>query len=350
MFVLLFHVFYDGLPVGGKVEWVHFVLPLNGGNAVLVFFLVSGFSLSIGYLVKRDASSWVKIVAGRYFRLAIPVLGACLVVHAAMVTGLLRPPNERFALFSGLLTFDPTLKHLLSFSLFDVFFRYKESDTYIGPLWAMGPELIGSFAVLLALPFLRSEVLRIPLLVAFSVLLAIGFEAINWRDAEYIGIFPIGAAIAEAFRRGWLGKMAGYASVSLLIVGLVTPLVLPPVFIGGMFAATTLMVGAIATPAVRGFLENSVSVRLGEICFPLYLMHGPVMWILGEPLMRNLGDTMANRALIDVAIVFVSFAAAIVFLLVNWLAVRVAHWVGNSAAGAAIRLWPPQAQVKPGAA
>jgi peptidoglycan/LPS O-acetylase OafA/YrhL len=88
---------------------------------------------------------------------------------------------------------------------------------------------------------------------------------------------------------------------------------------------------------VRAFLENNVSARLGEICFPLYLLHGPVMWILGEPLMRNFGETMTNRALIDVSIVAVSFAAAIIFLPVNWLAVRVAHLVG----GTAVRLWRP---------
>lgn len=332
VFVLLYHVFYDGLPIGNRVEWVHFLLPLNGGNAVLVFFLVSGFSLSIGYLVKRDAFAWVKIVAGRYFRLAVPVFFACLMVHLAMVMGWLRPAAERFPLYRDLLTFDPTLGHLLSFSLFGVFFRYNEAETYIAPLWAMGPELIGSFAVLFALPLLRSVAWRIPLLLALALVLAVGGEAISLRKAEYIAIFPIGAAIAEAFRQGWLEKTSGYASSALLTVGLAAPLILPPTFLVSTVAATALMLGAIANPAVRGFLENSVSTWLGEICFPLYLVHGPVMWILGEPLMRNFGATMTGRALIDALIVIVSFGAAVAFLPANWLAVRTARTVGDAVA------------------
>jgi peptidoglycan/LPS O-acetylase OafA/YrhL len=52
--------------------------------AIFVFFLVSGFSLSIDYLDRGDVSRWIRALAGRYFRLAIPIFFASLIVHVAM--------------------------------------------------------------------------------------------------------------------------------------------------------------------------------------------------------------------------------------------------------------------------
>ncbi len=121
--VLLYHVFSDGLPVdaviGGQLKYY---VPFNGTLAVLVFFVVSGFSLSVRYLAEGDIQSWLKIAAGRYLRLAIPILAACLVVHLVMVFGFVDPPAERLPKFGSFFNFAPTSWHLLKFSLFDVFF------------------------------------------------------------------------------------------------------------------------------------------------------------------------------------------------------------------------------------
>ena len=104
VFVLLYHVFSDGLPID-KVTAARLMLlvPFNGLLAVLVFFIVSGFALSFRYLKDGRGDQLAKIAAGRYLRLAIPVFVACLLVHLAMLAGLVDPlrvyPFSRF-LFS----------------------------------------------------------------------------------------------------------------------------------------------------------------------------------------------------------------------------------------------------------
>jgi peptidoglycan/LPS O-acetylase OafA/YrhL len=130
VFVVLYHVFVEGLPVSaGSAGLLKRLIPFNGTLAVLVFFLVSGFSLSVRYLADSDLRAWTQIAAGRYFRLVIPIFVACLLVHLAMVAGAIDVADHRIEKFRGMLNFDPTFTHLLRFSLFDVFFNYSADGT-----------------------------------------------------------------------------------------------------------------------------------------------------------------------------------------------------------------------------
>ena len=69
--VLLHHVFIDGLPANALMAdrslWAK-VFFLNGTLAVSVFFVISGFSLSIRYLETGNGSGLGRIAAGRYLR------------------------------------------------------------------------------------------------------------------------------------------------------------------------------------------------------------------------------------------------------------------------------------------
>src|SRR5262249_30069693 len=107
-----------------------------------------GFSLSIGYIRRRDGRALTRLAIGRYLRLAIPILCACSVVHLMMVSGLIGPPSQRPEILRPFLVFDPTLSHLFRFSLFAVFFNHHLYDSYIPPLWTMSIELIGSALVI----------------------------------------------------------------------------------------------------------------------------------------------------------------------------------------------------------
>lgn len=325
--VVLFHVFHEGLPVGAKIEWLPFFLPFNAGNAIFVFFLVSGFALSIGYLSKGDLRSWIRVAAGRYVRLAVPVLGACAIMHIALATGVLRPPSERLPIFQDMLTFQPSIEHLFRFALLDVFLNYDFSGTYIGALWTMSIELWGSVIVLMGVLLLRELPGRIAILVLCSVALAFSQQ----QSVSLLALFPAGVAIAEAYRAGWLEGIGAKPGAVLLAVGVAAPFFLPQTVWAGSAASIAFVVGVIAWGPARSFAEGKLSSRLGAISFPLYLVHGPVMWIVGEPLMRHFGQDMAARLAIDVAIVALSFATAVAFLPVNWLAIRLAHAMGNAA-------------------
>jgi peptidoglycan/LPS O-acetylase OafA/YrhL len=48
--------------------------------SVQIFFVMSGMSLSIGFITGHQRSTLLKIAAGRYFRLTGPILIACLMI------------------------------------------------------------------------------------------------------------------------------------------------------------------------------------------------------------------------------------------------------------------------------
>jgi peptidoglycan/LPS O-acetylase OafA/YrhL len=322
--VLLCHVFSDGLPVNAVIgERLRYYIPFNGTLAVLVFFAVSGFSLSVRYLADGDVRSWLKIAAGRYLRLAIPIFAACLVVHIVMVCGFVDPPAVRLPKFSGFFNFVPTIGHLLRFSLFDVFFNYSDRDTYIGPLWTMSVELIGSFVVLLAIVAVRPLTSRLLFLSSLTGLIL--WLAPTERIAM-LALFPAGAALAEGFNRGWVDALPKSAGVLLLSIGCLAPIVLPySVTAWGLIGTLPLTLGCIAIPGTRNWLSGMVSAHLGRISFPLYLMHGPVLCFIGEPLTRYVGDALLLKVLVQFAIVVLSFVSAYAFLPVNEFAIDLAH-------------------------
>jgi peptidoglycan/LPS O-acetylase OafA/YrhL len=240
-----------------------------------------------------------------------------------MVSGWVDPPAQRLPLFRPYFNFAPTVGHLLKFGLFDVFFNYGEPDTYIGPLWTMSVELIGSFVVLFAILAARPLPRRTPLLLGLTCL-------ILWlaptETTAMLALFPAGAALADCFNRGWIDALPRPVGALLLSIGCLAPIVLPySVTAWGLVGTLPLTLGCIALPATRNWLSGSMSAHLGRISFPLYLMHGPVLCFVGEPLTRHVGDSLLLKILIQLAVVALSFAAAYAFLPVNEFAINLAH-------------------------
>jgi peptidoglycan/LPS O-acetylase OafA/YrhL len=321
--VLLYHVFSGGLPVNGTTGTIlsHFV-SFNGTFAVMVFFLVSGFSLSVRYLLDGDIEAWLRIFAGRYFRLVIPIFAACLVVHLAMVGGLIGAADDMPPPFGLFFRFDPTIAHLLRFALFDVFFDYRLADTYIGPLWTMSIELFGSVVTLLAVMVARPLPYRPVLLVGLSLVLLLA-------PMKMLALFPLGVALADCFNRGWLDTLPRSVSVALILAACVISGVLPFGVLSWGIAAVALIVGCIAIPGIREFLSGSLSVELGRISFPLYLIHGAVRNIVGEPLMRSFGASIEGQLAVDLIVVVGSIGAAYALLPVNVFAISVSQRFGR---------------------
>src|SRR5262245_49552116 len=72
--VLVYHYLVQVFPPSQEAASIlSRVIFLNGTMAVWVFFVVSGFSLSIGYIRRRDARALTRLAIGRYPRLAIPI-------------------------------------------------------------------------------------------------------------------------------------------------------------------------------------------------------------------------------------------------------------------------------------
>jgi peptidoglycan/LPS O-acetylase OafA/YrhL len=151
---------------------------------------------------------------------------------------------------------------------------------------------------------------------------------------KMLALFPVGCALADCHLRGRFSLIPNPLGVALFCSGFAIPIFVPYSVTAWGSAATLLILGSISIPATRAFLENRLSSWLGAICFPLYLIHGPVIWLLGEPLMRNLGHGIATKIVIEFAVIAASFVAARSILSTEHLAIATARYIG--AAGASV--------------
>lgn len=122
-----------------------------------------------------------------------------------------------------MLNFEPTIGHLFSFSLFDVFINYEHTKTYVGPLWTMRFELFGSFVVLAAILIVRTVSFRAWLLAA----LALGILMMPISSWAALALFPIGALLADLFLKGRLDAIPAPAAIISILAGCAIPLLIP---------------------------------------------------------------------------------------------------------------------------
>ncbi len=327
VFVLNYHVFCSGLAPDPSIGHdLRSFIPFNGLVAVLTFFLVSGFALSIKFLSSNDPLDLVRIAAGRYPRLVLPIFAICAVVHVAWMLGFVAPPAERLEAFRRALTVEPTVGHLLQFSFWDVFANYSSAKTYVGPLWTMQTELLGSFLVVGALLAIGWVSMRMAIMAGLSAIL-ISFNS-------PLALFALGVVFADAFQRGWLDDRPIWIGVTLIALGAVAPFVLKATIdAANMVGVSALFLGCVLVAPVRDALSGKLSRHLGYISFPLYLVHGPVMMIVGAPLTQLYGVTVADKIAINSLVIVLSFAAAYAFAPINDTAVVISRWIGEAIAG-----------------
>ena len=327
--VLLHHVFVDGLPANGFMAdrslWAK-VFFLNGTLAVCVFFVISGFSLSIRYLDRGDGSALARIAAGRYLRLALPIFAICAITHALLVFGVIPPPALRPPPLDVFLTFTPTLEQLFDFSLLKVFVAYSGAETYDPPLWTMSYEFYGSFIVFAVIALLRPSRLR-------TLMLSVLFAALASLQS-YFALFIAGILIADIFLQGVRPAIADRAGAALCVGGLLL-ILLPntwfgPVYVGG---ATCLTAGAIFCTPVRRFFESGLSGFLGWISFPLYLVQAAVIYAVAPRGLAILASfdvaPELQRWIVGVAILPLAFLCAIAFCPINDMAVTLSRRFGG---------------------
>jgi peptidoglycan/LPS O-acetylase OafA/YrhL len=326
--VLVYHYLAEIFPPGPRAS---VILPriifFNGSLAVWVFFVVSGFSLSIGYIRRKDRASLTRLAIGRYPRLAIPIFAACGIVHLMMLTSLIYLPGERPDVLRPFLSFHPSLSRLFRFSLFDVFFNYQPLETYIPPLWTMSLELFGS-ALVIALLMVFG---RVKWRVWGYVLAAIGLMVLN----SLYGLFVAGMILAELWHRGasdarWFRSLLAAGFIGGLLVPVVSQTVTPL----GMFGVVAWCGAWIFLAPLRRLLETNVSRWLGLISFPLYLMHAPLAYSFSVYLLKQLqsiGFAPANvHLIVGVVSMPVALLAAWLFTRVNEVAVWFSRWFGRA--------------------
>lgn len=264
----------------GKFLW-------DGHAAVSVFFVLSGFVLSLAFFERRSASGLGSSAVRRYPRLMFPILASVLWAYFLLTIGGMKnqeaivvmdaaneltpqakaPAGHSHRWLAAYYNFEPSWRDVLIEGTYGAFHRIAPYNLV---LWTMPIELIGSFLVFSFLGVFG--VLRNRWLIY-----SIGGGLLLWYQLYYYLDFLIGIALCDLWtwnqqtRRWSLPRFAG-----LLLVAL------------GLFAvaqkplAATLIVGGITfTSSLHGFFEWRWVRFLGRISFGLYLTHMPVLCSFG---------------------------------------------------------------------
>src|ERR1051326_3491798 len=203
LIVLFYHLtaaFYPGIafndPKGAHLphrfeSWMAlspFNLFFSGELAVCVFFVLSGYVLSVGFFSRPNRMTAAASFAKRYARLELPILCGVLVGWLIIVLGLSANlwivPITKSRWLSIFFHSDPNLLHALRHAFVNVFL-YGTYE-YDPVLWTMRVELLGSYLVYALLFVFGAGRLR---WVAYLALIV-------WFRHTYYALFIIGMSLA----------------------------------------------------------------------------------------------------------------------------------------------------------
>jgi peptidoglycan/LPS O-acetylase OafA/YrhL len=290
---------------------------MNGRAAVIVFFVLSGFVLTHAYFTTRDRSIIIHSVLKRWPRLLPLALISTLIsfVFASISVNIAKEAASEAgstwlnrATFSG----DPNfLDAVLQGSIF-VFFRGAPGDfSYNSNLWTMWWEMMGSFTAFAAALILGAEfskplkwgiftallvvtVLWSPNIAAFTAGVLLSYAAstkprtISLSSGLVLCIF--GLAMLSYTRFGWLSFLSSFGLAPYRHY----------VYIVGAACLVTAFYFCIS---IRDFMSKPIFAFLGRISFALYVIHLPVIALIGSAAYLSFGAVAAIVAVAGVSLI-----------------------------------------------
>lgn len=317
------HNFYgSNLPKFEFIELIYnspFAFFYSGTGAVFVFFVLSGYVLTLSFLKSKDSKRKLKeSLIKRYPRLAIPAIFSCLLMWVVLHFSVdlenvsewfrsvgAKTPNLLEAIYSGAIGS----------------FIFGEAK-YNPVLWTMQIELLGSLIVYLICFFQKNNIIKYALVV-ISILasMSLSFMAFlgilsfilghflyffSRRIPEFICIFLF---IVGLYFCGAHNESASYTVFSK-IIGERTYNIL------NFFGGGLIVFASIKSNIIDNFFNKNILLSLGKLSFSIYLVHIPIMYILGVPIFNiflNEGFNFVASALISIFISLLFTIALSVF-------------------------------------
>lgn len=295
----------------------------TGSFSVAIFFVLSGFVLSVGFLKKRDTEIIRRLAIKRYARLMLPALVSILFCYIVIKVGFGAARGETSIIthsnwLAGLWLQIPSLLDAITQGVYGVF--ADGTSTYNPVLWTIKYEFIGSFIVFgIALLFSASKYRWIVYL----------FLSLVFISTWYLG-FVIGIALADAYVN--YNKRLRSIPAWVLGIGLLVGVGLgafPPtnldgtvykwILLPGMtqvqnisfyltLAATLVILGVLLLPRMNSFFSQSKIAFLGKYTFALYLVHMPILFSLGTTVFVGVytGNNFHAAALVAATVAFLA--------------------------------------------
>lgn len=269
---------------------------LSGTFAVGIFFVLSGFVLSIGFFQKKGDSQVIKKLASkRYLRLMLPALASVIIAWLILSFGLgaLLPATKAIT-HSGWMdliwAIDPNWSSALYQGFVDIFVTGHVE--YNPVLWTIQYEFIGSFIIFGSLLMFAASRHR---WVVYACLLFLFSIAWTWL----LG-FIVGMIFADIYvnKRSWLEKFNNRLAYLLILAGIIFgsypsgevtnpfyKFIQVPGFQFGQLIAFYITIGAalvvfavLASSSIKRVLGHRWLSRFGKYTYSFYLIHMPVLF------------------------------------------------------------------------
>jgi peptidoglycan/LPS O-acetylase OafA/YrhL len=269
---------------------------VTGSFSVAIFFVLSGFVLSVGFFAKRDDGVIKRLASKRYLRLMLPALAAILLAYIIMQLGLdtWRAQTAAITHSSWLTTLwpqTPNFFEAVKQGVYGIF--VSGGSTYNPVLWTVKLELIGSFIVFgVALLFSNSKYRWFVYLtlgylffttwyLGFIVGMVIADLVVNKK--KYLEVIPAWALIMGAMAGVGLGafpptNLKHTLFESILIPGLTQDQNMSLYLTVG---ATLVILATILVSRLKQFFSHKRIAVLGKYTFALYLIHMPILFTVG---------------------------------------------------------------------
>jgi peptidoglycan/LPS O-acetylase OafA/YrhL len=326
-------------------------LPLAGNFAVCIFFVLSGFVLSLSFFRHKDAAVLIPSAARRYFRLLLPALGSVMLAYFVLRVGGIHAKQasvgSESSTWLAILWNSPAhLSQALYQGFYGIWFgAFNVSDSYNVVLWTMHYELLGSFLVFMFLALFGKMQNRWLIYAAFGLI---------FIKTYYLG-FVFGMAISDIFvtqpavknklsnRLLWfllpvaivLGTWTNgtiYQSVySRIHVAALSPAELE-IFMHTL-GALIIVLAAIKLDALSRLLKTRMLQYLGKISFALYLTHLVILGSLASYLFTVILPHAGYVAATTVAFtVSVSISLIVATFYTRWVdmpSINISRQLGN---------------------
>lgn len=338
---------------------------VSGGFAVELFFVISGYVLTVGYFRSKDLPAVCRRVIGRWPRLALPASVASLSFVTLWYLST-TPPTDllwHVAVGTGAIADYPeVIFYPRDYGVVGVFRNVFWTPWFTVPdfislydnvLWTMYVELSGSLGAMFLAVVLGAATSKRVAAAGIMIAAAITLFAAPSGYGVYFSLFLTGTAIAaydpivsERPHRWHTVALVALFGVGVVMGGyngaglsrLLSPLelssnVIPgAVLIKGVGAAFVFL-AVMNSRLIADWFASRPLVWLGRVSFSLYLFHTLVIWVVGVNLYMWLPPdlTVTSRAtLASAAVILVSLAVArLATIIVDEPAIRLSKSIGR---------------------
>lgn len=322
-----------------------------GTFAVAIFFVLSGFVLSIGYFQTKNRDIVKKLAHSRYLRLMIPALVSVVLAYILIKLGFgnvsLAAGNETASWFFGMWAIDTSFLAAVKGGVFDIF--VQSGSPLNSVLWTMYIEFLGSSLIFITLFLFAESKYR---------WILYGMLAIFTFNTWFLP-FILGLTIADLYANGYLEKFKR--------IYIIAPLLIGGLLLGSMphkgientayafltrldlstltgiknihhetlyltIAATMVILAVLLSAKLSTWLSRPRIASLGKYTFSLYLTHLLVLLSFSSALFMMLHESLGyNKTVLVVVLASLPVLWGVTVLFERYVdapSVKFSKWVG----------------------